>query len=77
MTIAVNRNLSNCEKARKKDFGASTGFTAMASEWIVLVLGLIFICQLFCYILVDGDVFSIQQEYSNSPRIRTWVLRTC
>ena len=26
MTIAVNRNLSNCEKARKKkNFGASTG----------------------------------------------------
>ena len=25
MTIAVNRNLSNREKARKKNFGASTG----------------------------------------------------
>ena len=47
MTITVNCNLSN----------------AMASEWIVLVLGLIFIRQLFCYILVDGDVSFIQQEY--------------
>ena len=31
VTIAVNRNLSNCEKARKKDFGASTGFEPVAS----------------------------------------------
>ena len=31
MTIAVNRNLSNCEKARKKGFGASTGFEPVAS----------------------------------------------
>ena len=29
--IAVNRNLSNCEKARKKDFGASTGFEPVVS----------------------------------------------
>ena len=31
VTIVVNRNLSNCEKARKKDFGASTGFEPVAS----------------------------------------------
>ena len=35
MTIAVNRNISNCQKARKKkkkkDFGASTGFEPVAS----------------------------------------------
>ena len=31
MTITVNRNLSNCEKARKKDFGTSTGFEPVAS----------------------------------------------
>ena len=31
VTIAVNYNLSNCEKARKKDFGASTGFKPVAS----------------------------------------------
>ena len=31
VTITVNRNLSNCEKARKKDFGASTGFEPVAS----------------------------------------------
>ena len=31
VTIAVNRNLSNCEKARKKYFGASTGFEPVAS----------------------------------------------
>ena len=31
VTIAVNPNLSNCEKARKKDFGASTGFEPVAS----------------------------------------------
>ena len=31
VTIAVNRNLSNCKKARKKDSGASTGFEPVAS----------------------------------------------
>ena len=31
VTIAVNRSLSNCKKARKKDFGASTGFEPVAS----------------------------------------------
>ena len=31
MTIAVSRNLSNCEKPEKKDFGASTGFEPVAS----------------------------------------------
>ena len=31
VTIAVNRNLSNCGKAQKKDLGASTGFEPMAS----------------------------------------------
>ena len=31
VTIALNRNLSNCEKAPKKDFGASTGFEPVAS----------------------------------------------
>ena len=30
VTIAVNRNLSNCKKARKKHFGASTGFEPVA-----------------------------------------------
>ena len=31
VTIAVNRNLSNCEKAQKKDFRASGGFEPVAS----------------------------------------------
>ena len=31
MTIAVHHNLSNCEKARKNDFGALTEFEPVAS----------------------------------------------
>ena len=59
VTIAVNRNLSNCEKDRKKkDFGASTGFEPLASAMVMITYSfhlwnvIRFIIR-FCFVFVN------------------------
>ena len=60
MTIAVNRNLSNCKKARKKGSRASTGFEPVANK----------LAGLKCMGLHNPDVRTLHAARTQRPRVR-------